>query len=108
MMVLGERVLEAAAREKAERVVGIHLQVGRLAGVDSFALRTAAEIVLEGTLAEGARLTLEEVPPAWWCRFCLQEFGFVEDLGRCPSCGHISRHPTRGSDLILHSLEVEP
>ncbi|MFM7170969.1 MAG: hydrogenase maturation nickel metallochaperone HypA [Cyanobium sp.] len=108
MMALGERVLEAAALEQAERVVAIHLRVGRLAGVDVIALRTAAEVVLEGTLADGAHLAIEEVPPAWWCVPCQEEFTALNDLGRCPRCGHFSQQLLRGRDLSLHALDLEP
>lgn len=112
MMALGERVLEAAAREGAEQVLTIHLRVGTLAGVDALALQTAAEIVLAGTLGQGARLAIEEVPPAWWCVPCHQEFTAVDALGdalgRCPACGHASRDLLRGQDLILHALELDP
>ncbi|MEB3305848.1 MAG: hydrogenase maturation nickel metallochaperone HypA [Cyanobacteriota bacterium] len=108
MMALAERVLEVATREGAERVVAIHLRVGHLAGVDSFALRTAGEIVLRGTIAEGARLDLEEVPAAWWCLPCRREFPASEILGECPACGHASRQMLRGHDLLLHALELDP
>ena len=108
MMALGERVLEVAAREGAERVVAIHLRTGALAGVDSLALRTAAEIVLAGTIAEGARLAIEEVTPAWWCGPCRMEFPPSDVLGRCPACGLASRQVLRGPDLLLHALELDP
>lgn len=108
MMALGERVLEVATREGAERVVVIHLRMGALAGVDSLALQTAAEVVLAGTVADGARLAIEEVPPAWWCGPCRMEFPAADALGRCPACGVVSRQVLRGQDLVLHSLELDP
>ena len=108
MVARAERVLEVATREGAERVVAIHLRVGHLAGVDSLGLRTAAEIVLAGTVAEGARLELEEVPPAWWCLHCRREFPASEILGQCPACGHASRQMLRGHDLLLHAVELDP
>lgn len=108
MMALGERVLQVASREGAERVVVIHLRLGALAGVDPLALQTAAEVVLEGTVAEGARLAIEAVPPAWWCGPCHLEFSASDALGRCPACGLASRQVLRGQDLVLHSLELDP
>lgn len=108
MVALAERVLEVATREGAERVVAIHLRVGILAGVDSLALRTAAEVVLAGTVAQDARLLIEEVPPAWWCAPCRMEFPASEVLGRCPACGQASRKVLRGQELLLHALELDP
>ncbi|MEB3256746.1 MAG: hydrogenase maturation nickel metallochaperone HypA [Cyanobacteriota bacterium] len=108
MVALAERVLEVAAREQSERVLAIHLRVGHLAGVDPLALRTAAEIVLAGTVAQGARLAIEEVPPAWWCGPCGMEFLASDVLGRCPACGLASRQVLRGQELLLHALELDP
>jgi hydrogenase nickel incorporation protein HypA/HybF len=108
MTALRERVLEVAAREGAERVVAIHLRAGSLAGMDLRALRTAAEIVLAGTVAEGARLAIEEVTPAWWCVPCRMEFPASDVLGRCPACGLPSRQVLRGHELLLHALELDP
>lgn len=108
MMVLGERVLEVAARQGAERVTAIHLRVGTLASVDAEALRTAAAIVLVGTCAQNARLSIEEVAAAWGCAVCGREHGSEDGPCPCPHCGHPTPGLLRGRELQLHALDLEP
>lgn len=108
MMALGERVVAVATREGAQRVRAIHLRVGRLAGVEPHALRLAAQIVLADTLAQGARLVIDEVPAIFWCAPCSAEFLAPDGYGPCPLCGAPSRALRQGRELTLHAVELEP
>jgi hydrogenase nickel incorporation protein HypA/HybF len=105
---LGKRVLAVAAREGAERVLAIRLRIGSLAGVDPEALRFAAEVVLAGTLAEGATLAVEEVEAAWWCDPCGADFGGGDGGGECPRCGNMSTRLARGRELSLVAVDLVP
>lgn len=108
MEALAERVLAVAAQERAEQVLAIHLCVGGLAGVDPQALRTASEIVLAGTCAEGARLFIDEVPAACWCVTCQTDFAVMDGLSVCPGCGTPSSRLLRGRELTLQAIELHP
>jgi hydrogenase nickel incorporation protein HypA/HybF len=105
---LGERVLAVAAREGAERVVAIRLRIGRLAGVDPEALRFAAEVVLAGSLAEGATLAIEEVEAACWCEPCGASFAAAKGEWECPRCGTLSPRLVRGKELDLVAVDLIP
>jgi hydrogenase nickel incorporation protein HypA/HybF len=61
MQSVAELALAEGRQRGAEAITRIHLRVGRLAGVDPQALIFAAEVVLEGSLAAGARLEIERV-----------------------------------------------
>ena len=108
MESLGQRVLEVAEQQGAERVVAIRLRVGSLSGVDPQALRFAAEVVLEGTCAAGAHLAIEEIPAAFWCAPCADAFGAVDGQCVCPRCGALSRRLLRGRDLSLVAVDLIP
>ena len=64
-------VEQAAARERFARVTTLHLEAGRLAGVEVQALRFALQAVAPGTCLEGAVVEVDEP---------LAE-------GRCDDCG---------------------
>ena len=108
MAALGERVLQEAAHQQAQRVTSIELRIGALSGVDPEALRFAAEVVLAGTCAEGASLAIETVPAAFWCRPCAQEFTATDGLSVCPRCAEPSRQMLRGRELSLVALNLHP
>ncbi len=108
MQTLGERVLNVAAQQGAERVLSIRLRIGSLAGVDPQALRFAAEVVLAGTCAAGAALAIEEIEAACWCDPCAAEFAAAMGCCDCPRCGTLSTRLLRGRDLNLVSVELIP
>ncbi|MFN9628703.1 MAG: hydrogenase maturation nickel metallochaperone HypA [Cyanobacteriota bacterium] len=108
MQNLGERVLEVASAQGAERVLTIRLRIGSLAGVDPEALRFAAEGVLAGTRAEGATLAIEEIEATCWCAPCAASFAATDGRCDCPRCGTLSRRLLRGKELSLVSLDLIP
>lgn len=99
---------EAAIRAHATRVTTVHLAVGRLAGVEAGALLSSFHEATRGTLLEGARLAIREVPIVVWCAHCLGEveIGDVRSF-RCPTCGTAAGSLRRGKELELESLELE-
>ena len=100
------QALAAAAAEGAGRIASITLRVGELAGVDPEALRFAFPVVMEGTIAAGARLRIEKEAALCVCEPCAQTFQARSGCCDCPRCGTISRRLLSGLDLRLVSLEV--
>ncbi|MGH7972007.1 MAG: hydrogenase maturation nickel metallochaperone HypA, partial [Limisphaerales bacterium] len=60
-------VLERAQQAGAKRVHLVRLRIGALSGVVPDALQFAFEALVPGTLAESARLDIEDVPARFWC-----------------------------------------
>lgn len=98
----------AATEANAPRVSAVHVQVGRLAGVEAGALLFSFDIAAEGTRVAGARLVIEEIPVAIWCARCnaQQELPGVNRF-RCPVCDTPSGDIRRGKELEVSSIEVE-
>ncbi|MCC7054832.1 MAG: hydrogenase maturation nickel metallochaperone HypA [Gemmatimonadaceae bacterium] len=98
----------AATEAGAPRVTAVHVQVGRMAGVEAGALLFSFDIAAEGSLAEGARLVIEDVPVAIWCPRCNaeQELQGIQRF-RCPVCDTPSGDIRRGRELAVSSIEVE-
>jgi len=51
---------EELARHGGERILAVHVQLGRLAGVAKEALMFSFSLACEGTVAERARLVIED------------------------------------------------
>ena len=91
----------------AARVHEIRLRIGVLSGVVPDALRFAFEAITPGTAAEGALLTIEEVPARFWCAACRREFVSANFFAECPDCGAPSGELRAGREMELCSMEVD-
>lgn len=98
--------VEHAQRQGAQQIHRIKLRVGRLSGVVPEALQFAFDVIARGTMAEEARLEIEDVPVVCFCSGCQEEFTAPGWFFECPSCGQPTADVRQGADLELASLEV--
>jgi hydrogenase nickel incorporation protein HypA/HybF len=91
----------------AGRVVQLDLVIGRLSGVHVDSIKFAFELLAPGSMAEGARLSIEEPQARMQCQACGAE-RVVEDLTVCcPGCGRSEITIVGGQELLLSSIELE-
>jgi hydrogenase nickel incorporation protein HypA/HybF len=105
-------MIEMATAEAEQRggakVNALHLKLGPLSGVVKDALLFSYEVACQGTLLEGSRLVIEEVPIVIYCPRCLAERQ-LESIQRfcCPVCGILSDEVVSGKELEVVALEIE-
>src|SRR5271170_1685196 len=80
------------AEEEADRrgvqIDAVHLKLGALSGVAKEALLSCYEMACEGTLLQGSRLVVEDVPIVIFCPSCRLERPLTSmQLFCCPECG---------------------
>lgn len=99
---------DAAARKaEASKVTALYLQIGALSAVVPDALRFSFDLAAAGTLVEGARLEIEELPVRVFCEHCGQESDLPNPQSfRCPICQRPTNRLVQGRELELTSLEV--
>jgi hydrogenase nickel incorporation protein HypA/HybF len=97
----------ACAHAAGRRVTRVDLRVGHLRQVVPSALEFAFGLVAEGTVAQGAELTMEEVPAVGRCRDCAAETVQHEFPLQCAVCGGFGLDVVRGEELLVDALEVE-
>src|SRR5574343_1818302 len=90
---------EHAQTQQFRRVKQIWLQVGELAGVEPEALTFCLDVVLRGSLADGAQVHLLREPGRGWCLACSQEVSIHARFDACPSCGRHQVQVTGGEEL---------
>ena len=102
-----ELATEEAERRGGPRVHALHLKLGPLSGVVKEALLFSYEVACNGTLLEGSRLVIEDVPVVIYCWECQQERG-LESIQRfcCPVCGALSADVVRGRELEFVAMEI--
>lgn len=101
MRILTER----AAAEGIDRIDVVRLALGRLRGLDARQIRGAFEIFSEGTLADGARLDIEDIVAEAKCRSCGRVFALPDWRFECPDCGSNDADVTRGRELHVVSFD---
>ena len=80
-------VLDEARSAGAEKVTGIHLVVGDLAGMEKDCLQFYFDVLKKDTPAEGAELRFTQVQAKLRCRSCGQEFTAGDSFWLCAACG---------------------
>jgi len=104
---LFEILLQKAGDAKALKITGVKLNVGKLSGVVPQALETAFEAYKKGTIAETARLEIEELPLKVLCQDCGLETFQDSYIFVCPGCRSTSLKIRQGTELSLEKIELE-
>jgi hydrogenase nickel incorporation protein HypA/HybF len=101
---LMECVLAEAGRQGASSVVAVKLKLGAGAGMSPESLKLHFDHVVEGTIAEGAELVVEQVPITYKCHNCGETPEAKEQLIFCPVCGEAKLSATNGDGIELESV----
>jgi hydrogenase nickel incorporation protein HypA/HybF len=105
-LAIAQSVVAAVCDRAAGRPVhSVKIHVGALTAVVPEAMRFCFEVVVEGTVAEGARLDIERRPAAGHCRDCGADIAIADLILLCP-CGSADVEVTAGRELQIVSMEV--
>lgn len=101
-------IVEDAARERGfARVRGVVLEIGELSSVEVDALRFCFDVVMRGTVADGARMEVVPVPGGGWCMACADTVPIGRLYDPCPRCGSYQVQATAGTEMRVRELEVD-
>ena len=92
---------------QGQKVLRVTLEVGRLSGMFSEAIRFCFDICAKGTALEGATLRIVDVEGRGLCSACGAEPVMTMPLGRCPVCLEPSLRIVAGTELKIKEMEVE-
>lgn len=102
------QVLEQqASLQQYQRVKTVWLEIGKLSCIEPEAIRFAFEIVMQGSIAEQARLEIIELPGEARCLDCLQSVQIQQRYDECPFCGSCRLQIHNGEQMRIKELEVE-
>jgi hydrogenase nickel incorporation protein HypA/HybF len=101
-----QSVVEAVCERAGDRRVHcVRVQIGALTAVMPDAMRFCFDVVTHGTVADGARLEIEEQPGAAHCCGCDTDLVLTDPILLCP-CGSADVQVTAGRELRILSMEV--
>ncbi|MBZ0275525.1 MAG: hydrogenase maturation nickel metallochaperone HypA [Anaerolineae bacterium] len=99
---------QAAEEAGGVRVKAVHLRLGVFSGVVKDALLFGYEIATQGTLLEGSRLEISDVPLVVHCHTCDRDVTLESvQMFRCPHCGEPTPDIRQGREIEIEYLEVE-
>ncbi|AOZ69210.1 hydrogenase maturation nickel metallochaperone HypA [Rhodobacter xanthinilyticus] len=100
-------VLEDAAKANDfSKITRVRLEIGAFAGVERAALDFAFEVVMRGSVAEGAALEILDLPGRALCYDCAVEVEITDRLAPCPHCGGGRLLVQGGDEMRIKDLEV--
>ena len=98
---------ESAAKEGFSSVKLVAIEIGRLSTVEPEALAFCFDAATRGSIAEGARLEIENVPGRAVCLQCGAEVEIEAIYDPCPKCGAFGLRITGGTEMRVKELEVD-
>ncbi|ARV57955.1 hydrogenase maturation nickel metallochaperone HypA [Nostocales cyanobacterium HT-58-2] len=105
-----QNIIDAAVKrakdEGAQHIRLVQMRVGEVSGVVADSLQLAFEVTKKGTIAEDARLQVENVPVVCYCSNCNIEFHPNSELNECPECHQSYCEVRQGKEFELAFLEV--
>lgn len=95
-----------AVKESVRKVIAVYLQIGTLSGVVPEALQFCFDVVVRGSIAEGALLKLQIVPGVAKCPLCQAEVNIQNRYDSCSACGGFGLQLLQGDEMRITELEV--
>lgn len=106
-LAVTESVIGAVAEKVGDRrVLRVSLAVGRLSGVVAESVYFYYDLCAEGTVLEGSKLEIIEIPGRARCRACGTEVELEDMIALC-SCGSADLQILGGEELTIKEVEVE-
>jgi hydrogenase nickel incorporation protein HypA/HybF len=102
-------VLEHAKKHQVQKILVVHLEIGKLKDFDQDWIQQYFDYLSKGTPAEGAKLKIEWIPVILQCAGC--SHSFEVDIKRlteihCPECAGTECSMISGRDYRVKQIEV--
>ena len=97
----------ARLAETGGRVEVIDLRIGKLRAVMPANLEFCFDVISRGTILEGARLRIDEIPVKAVCENCGEVSEMEYPVFRCAHCDSTRLDLVSGKELEISSFEVE-
>ena len=99
-------VEQEVIKNSAKEVVEIELEIGKLSGIEPYALDFAWEYAIINTVLEKARRNTKYIKATAVCSDCGHEFEIENIYDECPACKSYMKELKSGRELRVKSLTV--
>jgi hydrogenase nickel incorporation protein HypA/HybF len=88
------------------RVLAVDVEIGELSSVVPEAIEFCFEACSQGTLIEGARITIVRIPGIGQCQDCRRETPLTSLFCACRQCGSYHVTILTGEEMRVREIEV--
>jgi hydrogenase nickel incorporation protein HypA/HybF len=96
-------IRDSAEKAGIRKVAAVNLKIGEFSSILPESLEFAFQILSQGTITDGARLSIEHAPAAYLCGRCGERVG--REAMSCPRCGSDEMRLVGGDELEILSFE---
>ena len=102
------KIAEQSCRENGgDRVTSIRLVIGEDSGFIGDSIQMYFDIISQGSLCEGATISMERIRPQLQCTQCGAHFYRTYLSFDCPDCGGQGRPTQIGKECYVDSVEIQ-
>jgi hydrogenase nickel incorporation protein HypA/HybF len=91
---------------RGARVKRVALEIGKLSAIMPDAIRFCFDVCAQGTLLEGAELTIAEIEGLGRCEGCGAPVALERPFGLCGACGSRQIHCISGQEMKIKEMEL--
>lgn len=99
--------MDYAEKNHAHKINEVGLKLGEMSGVEVESLEFSFRMLVKGTIAEGAKLTIKHVPLMGQCSKCGKTFHINHYDFWCPECKDGVLKTISGREMQVEYLEVD-
>ena len=99
--------INQAELSNAEKINEVELEIGQLAGIEMESLNFCFESVCKETIADGAKLSIDEVEALGECDDCNRRFPVDNYFAICPDCDGTKVDIVQGKELKIKAIIVD-
>jgi hydrogenase nickel incorporation protein HypA/HybF len=107
-------VIENAEKSGATEVIEVTIEIGKLALLNPEQLKFLLDVLVEDTIANGAKFIMEEIPIEIECGECDyvgiakgDDLDHYTPIVECPKCESKIVNVTNGKDCIVKNIIIE-
>lgn len=101
------KTVEQEVRDNGgDKVLEIHLEIGKLSGVEIQSLQFVWELSAKGTVLEDSKITIFEPEGKAQCAECDTEFALEKIYDSCPKCKSPFKNIISGKELKIKKLII--
>jgi len=101
-----EIAISHAQEVGASQVLEIKIIIGELSSVIDSSVQMYFDILSEGTILKGAKLTFTKVPVELFCKTCNRNFPKPQKGFECEICGNFGMPTDKGREFYIESIQV--
>ncbi len=108
-MGIADQIIRIAEENRAKRIIGANLRIGKGSGIVMESLRFALDIIkAEHPDLKATDIRIDEIPLIYRCDDCDKEFE-TDDIyfPRCPGCNSYKLGLVSGEEMDIKDIEIE-